>query len=71
MPLGKNASDPNNGGESFRNGTPLTTPHEFGNPMTHGNDSTQFGNSVPTSGTEQNVINRPINPAEFGTIISG
>jgi len=68
MPRGLNRSG------DFRRGTPITLPHEFGNPvtwtpdpahfgnpMTNGNDPTQFGNLVtwPTP-----------DPAHFGNIIT-
>lgn len=65
MPRGLNRSG------DFRNGTPITLPHEFGtpitlphefgNPVTQGNDPRQFGNPVtwPTP-----------DPAHFGNIIA-
>ena len=60
MPRGLNRTDLNKTGISYRNGTPVTLPYEFGNvvtwptpdpahfgnPVTDGNDPTQFGNTV-------------------------
>jgi hypothetical protein len=70
MPLGKNNSDINNGGKSYRGGTPLTVPHEFGNPVTQGNDPTQFGNPIPSSGTNENRVTWTVSPSHFGNIIA-
>jgi len=71
MPRGLNRSDPNAGGQTYRNGSPLdTTTHNFGNPVTHGNDPTQFGN-VMLDGNDPtqfgNLVTWPTpDPAHFG-----
>ena len=68
MPLGLNNSDPNHGGHSYRNGTPITLPHEFNTPITLPHS---FGNPIPSSGTEQNKVTWATpNPAHFGNIIA-
>ncbi len=57
MPRGLNRTDLNSTGTSYKDGTPVTLPktfgtpidlttHNFGNPVTHGDDPTQFGNDV-------------------------
>jgi hypothetical protein len=65
MPRGLNRSDINDGGTSYRNGTPLTLPHNFGNPA----PPESFGNPIPSSGTNQNVVNWLPSPAHFGNQI--
>ena len=47
----------------FRNGTPITLPHDFGTDIT---SLTPEGNPIPTSGTEQNIVTWLPNPAHFG-----
>ena len=70
-PLGINRSDPNHGGTSYRNGTPITEPHDFGNDVTWPTpDPAHFGNSIPSSGTNQNTVNWVPSPAHFGNIIA-
>lgn len=54
--LGKNNTDLNTTGISFRNGTPVEMPHEFGTGITLPHE---FGNPIPTSGTEQNFVSLP------------
>lgn len=43
MPLGLNRTDLNETGTSYKDGTPITEPHEFGNPITLPHE---FGNPV-------------------------
>jgi hypothetical protein len=60
MPLGLDRSG------DYRNGTPITLPKNFGTPIT----STPTGNPIPTSGTEQNIVNWTPDPAHFGNVIT-
>jgi len=61
MPLGLNRSG------DFRNGTPITLPHDFGTDITEPHD---FGNDI----TEPKDFGNPVtwlpNPAHFGNIIA-
>ena len=57
----------NNSG-NYRNGTPITLPHEFGNAVT---SLTPAGNPVPTSATEQNKVTWVPTPQHFGNVIGG
>lgn len=63
MSLGLNRTDLNKTGTSYKNGTPITLPHDFGNDVTPPVD---FGNDIPSSGTNQNVVNWVPSPAHFG-----
>lgn len=73
MPLGLNRTDLNTTGTSYRNGTPITEPHEFGTPITEphdfGNDVTlphDFGNDVTLPKNFGNVIGPPTPPPPTG-----
>ena len=60
MPLGLNRSG------DFRNGSPVTLPHDFGNDVTTPVD---FGNDVTTPVNFGNAVTWLPNPAHFGNII--
>lgn len=66
MPLGKNNVDFNSTGTSFRNGNPITLPHNFGNPVTLPVNS---GNPIPSSGTNENTVDWTPSPEHFGNDI--
>jgi len=68
MPLGLNRTDLNTTGTSYRNGTPVTLPHDFGNDITEPHD---FGNDIPSDGKNVNTVNWVPSPAHFGNIIGG
>jgi len=64
MPRGLNRSG------DFRNGTPITLPHNFGNPVTLPHD---FGNDVtwtPTPTQFGNPVDWVVSPAHFGNVIA-
>lgn len=78
MPRGLNRTDLNKTGTSYRNGTPITLPHtfgnvvnwtpdpaHFGNPVTKGNDPTQFGNPVTLPHDFGNDIGNPSTTSGF------
>lgn len=69
MPLGLNRTDLNSTGNSYANGSPITLPHNFGNPVTA--VPVNNGNPIPTSGTEQNQVTWTLSPSHFGNIIGG
>lgn len=61
MPLGKNRTG------DFRNGSPITLPHTFGNVVTTipaNND-----NQIPSNGNEKNTVNWTPSPTHFGNAI--
>ena len=64
MPRGLNRTDLNTTGQSYRNGTPITLPHEFGNPITLPHD---FGNEPPFDAG--NPVTWTPSPAYFGNLI--
>lgn len=71
MPRGLNRSDINNGGTSYRNGNPITLPHNFGNVI----DLTtkDFGNPVdwtPDPAHFGNTVDWLPSPDHFGNDIS-
>ena len=66
MALGINRSDPNNGGTSYRSGSPVTLPHNFGNPVT---TPVNFGNPIPSDGKNVNTVNWVPSPAHFGNTV--
>lgn len=68
MPLGLNRTDLNSTGVSFRNGTPVTEPLDFGNDVMLPHN---FGNPIPSSGTNQNIVNWLPSPSYFGNEIGG
>ena len=66
MPIGKNNTDLNKTGTSYKDGTPITIPHEFDTPVTLPKD---FGNDIPVSDSTKN--SNPVtwstpDPAHFG-----
>jgi hypothetical protein len=63
MPLGINRTDLNDDGTTYKDGFPVTLPHDFGDPITLPHS---FGNPVPTSGTEKNTVSWSPNPNHFG-----
>jgi Chitobiase/beta-hexosaminidase C-terminal domain len=74
MPCGIVRTDSNNGGQSFRNGTPITEPHNFGNEVDWQTpDPAHFGNPVPP--TDPTFNSNPVtwptpNPAHFGNDVT-
>jgi hypothetical protein len=62
MPRGLNRSG------DFRNGTPITLPHEFGTPITEPHD---FGNDVTWTPDPAHFGNPVTLPHEFGNVIGG
>jgi hypothetical protein len=72
-PLGKNNSDPNDGGQSFRNGTPIDlTTHDFGNVINWATPNpAEFGNPIPSSGTNENQVTWQPSPSHFGNQVGG
>ncbi len=62
MPRGINRTDLNKTGTSYRNGTPITLPHEFGNAVILPKD---FGNKPPQDAPGNPVIL----PKDFGNQI--
>ena len=60
MPRGLNRSG------DFRNGTPITLPHEFGTPITEPHD---FGNDITEPKDFGNPVTWAPSPAHFGNII--
>jgi hypothetical protein len=67
MPLGTecNRTDLNKTGISYKDGSPITEPHEFGTPVTLPHD---FGNDIPSSGTNENDVTWLPNSAHFGNV---
>jgi hypothetical protein len=70
MPLGTecNRTDLNKTGINYKDGTPITEPHEFGTPVNLPHD---FGNDIPVSDAtlNSNPVTWPTpNPAHFGNI---
>lgn len=67
-------TDSNKGGATFRNGQPVTLPHNFGNPVMWTPNSAHFGNPVPPADPTFN--SNPVdwqtpNPAHFGNTVGG
>ena len=67
MPRGLNRSG------DFRNGSPITLPHTFGNPITQTPSPKNFGNAVtwPTPNPAEfgNAVTWTPSPAHFGNVI--
>ena len=61
MPRGLNRTDLNTTGISYKNGTPITLPHNFGNPVTLPKN---FGNNPPFDAGNQVTL-----PKNFGNQI--
>jgi len=57
---------------TFRNGIPITLPHDFGNPVTWTPDPSHFGNPIPPPdpSLDSNLVIWAVDPAHFGNIIS-
>ena len=68
MPLGLNRTDLNKTGETYKDGTPITLPHEFGNVVNWAPAPAHFGNPIPSDGQEQNTVTWVPDPAHFGNI---
>ena len=68
MPLGANRTDLNDTGTTYKNGFPVTLPLNVGNPITEPHD---FGNDIPSSGTNENTVDWSPSPAHFGNDIGG
>lgn len=70
MPLGINRTDLNTTGITYKDGFPITLPHDFGNPVDWLTpDPTHFGNPIPSDGKNINTVDWPTpNPAHFGNI---
>lgn len=73
MPLGLNRTDLNDTGITYKDGTPITEPHDFGNDVDWATPNpAHFGNPIPTSGTEQNKVTwATLDPTHFGNIFGG
>jgi hypothetical protein len=71
MPCGLVRKDLNLTGVSFRNGSPITLPHDFGNPVNWTPNPAHFGNPVPPTDPSfnSNPVNWIVNPAHFGNLI--
>jgi hypothetical protein len=63
MPLGINRTDLNSTGKSYKNGSPITLPHAFGTSVELPVD---FGNPIPSTGTNENAVNWEPTPEHFG-----
>ena len=59
----------------FRKGSPMTLPHNFGNAVNlsvdTATDHDNFGNTMPSNGGDQNVVNWSPSPAHFGNQVGG
>jgi hypothetical protein len=73
MPLGVNRTDANvPPNTTYRNGTPITLPHNFGNVVDWDTpDPTHFGNPIPSDGNEVNTVDwQTPDPAHFGNTVA-
>jgi hypothetical protein len=73
MPLGINRTDLNKTGITYKDGFPITLPHNFGNDVDWLTpDPAHFGNPIPSDGHNVNTVDwfTP-NPAHFGNIFGG
>jgi hypothetical protein len=51
----------------YRNGSPITLPHDFGNDVDWQTpDPTEFGNPIPSDGTNENLVTWIPTPNHFG-----
>ena len=66
MPLGINRTDLNDTTHTFKDGDPVTTPIDFGTEINDVDVTYDFGNQIPTSGTEQNDVEWEPSPDHFG-----
>jgi hypothetical protein len=74
MPLGLNRTDANvPPNTSYRNGTPVTLPKIFGNAVDWQTPNpAEFGNPIPSSGTNENIVDWAPTPTHFGnTVLNG
>ena len=59
----------------FRKGSPMTLPHTFGSAVKlsvdTATDHDNFGNTIPSNGANENVVNWSPSPAHFGNSIGG
>jgi hypothetical protein len=70
MPLGTecNRTDLNKTGISYKDGFPVVEPLEFGTPVNLPHD---FGNDIPSSGTNENAVTWPTpDPEHFGNVFN-
>jgi hypothetical protein len=69
MPLGTecNRTDLNKTGISYKDGDPITIPHEFGTPVNLPHD---FGNDIPSSGTNENDVTWLPSSEHFGNVFN-
>lgn len=71
MPRGLDRSDINQNQPSYRSGTPVVLPKNFGTVINHAaSEIAQPGNVIPTDSSNTNVVNWTPNPAHFGNKIS-
>ena len=74
MPEGLVRKDLNTTGIDYRNGTPVTLPHDFGNDVTWLPSPAHFGNTVtwvPSPAHFGNPMTWVPSPAHFGNLING
>jgi hypothetical protein len=75
MPEGLVRTDLNKTGTTYKNGTPITLPHDFGNDVTWATpNAAHFGNPIPA--TDPTFNSNPVtwstpDPAHFGNEIGG
>jgi hypothetical protein len=59
----------------YRNGSPITLPHDFGNDVDWQTpDPAEFGNPIPSDGTNENLVTWLPTPNHFGnpvTLVNG
>lgn len=67
MPKGLVRTDLNSTGTTYKNGTPITEPHEFGTPVTL---PKSFGTAVTLPKNFGNVVNWTPSPDHFGNNFS-
>ena len=69
MPIGKNNTDLNTTGTSYKDGTSVTIPHEFSTPVTLPKD---FGISIPVSDPtfNSNPVTWQPSPDHFGNVFN-
>ena len=72
MPLGVNRTDLNTTGITYKDGFPITLPHDFGNPVDWLTpDPAHFGNPIPSDGNNINTVDwQTPDPAHFGNLFS-
>ena len=72
MPLGVNRTDLNTTGITYKDGFPITLPHNFGNDVDWLTpDPAHFGNPIPSDGNNVNTVDwQTPDPAHFGNLFS-